>query len=128
VRVLFDRQVQHRIGHRQVRCSRRPVRHPGHGHFTEHRGQTALVTEFDAGVRHPGGVGDPLLPLFTDRSQVQVVLKQLPHQRPGVHRQPFLQLGMGLPAGTRIGQHGDHRLEQRPGPLECGHRHLGRVP
>jgi hypothetical protein len=40
-----------------------------------------------------------------------MILQQDTEQLPGHHRQPFLQVGVGLTGGLRIVQDGHHRFE-----------------
>ena len=59
--------------------------------LAEHRGQLALPPRLGAAPRHPAGPDDRSGPGLPPRSQVQVILQQLPQQLPTIDLQPRLR-------------------------------------
>jgi len=109
--VLLGGQVQHAIGRMQVAASAATVGDPPDLDLTEDRRQPALVSRLGAATRQAIGPDHPLQPALPLRTQVQMVLQQLPEQLPALDLKPRLQLCMRQRCRLRAFQPGRHRLE-----------------
>jgi hypothetical protein len=82
VRVLLDRQVQLGVGRVEVGCPRCAVGQALHADLAEHRRQCSGVPAFDPRAVHPVGIDHLVGAAFAGRPQIQMILRQLPHQLP----------------------------------------------
>ena len=111
VRLLLWRQVEPGISRIQVRTAALAVGDPTHCDLAEHGRQRAGVTGLNGTVRYPLGVHDPAQPGLIAGPQFQVVSEQLAEHVPGLHLEPFLQLGRRQPRRVTVLQPADQRLE-----------------
>jgi hypothetical protein len=127
VRVLLGSKVQDAVSEVQAGVPGLAVGGALHGDRPEHRAQRAATAGLGVSAADSVGPHHLLQPGLALRTQVQMVLGQLPQQLPTLGLQPRLQLPMGQLLRLLTIQPGHHRLEPLTRLAERSTRDLQRV-
>ena len=116
--VALGGQVEHGVGHVQVRLALLAVCEAVDHDVAEDGGESATVAGFDVGPSHPRLVADVVKWFFDQAAQVQVVLVELAEQFTSRREKALFELGVAQRAGLAGAQEPDHLLEVLPARCE----------
>jgi len=111
VGVQLTGQVQGRVGGTEVALTAPAIRQAGDLDRAEDRLKRPDMAGLDTCPPAALGVNDVVQALLADRTQVQVVLVELPDQLTQIDRQPLFQLAVGEACGLLITQERTDLLE-----------------